>query len=162
MIAHALRARSGLTPGQLHVADLRDVRLGRAFDVVTCLGLTCSYLLQDGDLHAGCATFAAHARRGTLIVLNTLVEEIPDTRPATGNVELSSGFARVTVWYEWEAGSRTSTLHRLWSLPDGSRARHAGPVGRALPSGRDTRRPGAFPVALRVLAFRAAVGPGRG
>src|SRR6266849_4331800 len=55
-----------------HVGDMRTVRLGRTFDVVTCLGNALSYLLADADLEKGIATFEAHARPRSLLILDLL------------------------------------------------------------------------------------------
>jgi hypothetical protein len=54
------------------VGDMRTVRLGRTFDLVTCLGNTLSYALTDQDLADVVSTFAAHAHSGTLIVADPL------------------------------------------------------------------------------------------
>jgi SAM-dependent methyltransferase len=64
-IAYARSVRAGIT---FHVRDMRTVRLGRTFDVVTCLGNTLSCALTDRDLTDTVRTFAAHAREGTLLV----------------------------------------------------------------------------------------------
>ena len=58
----------------LHVVqgDMRAVRLGRTFDLVTSFGNALSYALTDEDLaHTG-ATYAAHAHPGTLLILDVL------------------------------------------------------------------------------------------
>ncbi|HEV8532151.1 MAG TPA: class I SAM-dependent methyltransferase [Methylomirabilota bacterium] len=52
--------------------DMRTVRLGRTFDAVICLGNALSYLLTDEELAQGVATFDAHARPGSLLVLDLL------------------------------------------------------------------------------------------
>jgi SAM-dependent methyltransferase len=68
-IVYARSVRPHLT---LRVGDMREVRLGRAFDVVTCFGNALSYALTDGDLARVAATFAAHARPGTLLMVDAL------------------------------------------------------------------------------------------
>jgi SAM-dependent methyltransferase len=68
-IAHA---RSRGRACVFHVGDMRTVRFGRAFDVVTCLGNALSYLLADADLEKAIATFEAHARPGSLLILDLL------------------------------------------------------------------------------------------
>jgi hypothetical protein len=59
--------RAGIT---FQVADMRTVRLGRTFDVVTCLGNALSYALTDRDLAETVSTFAAHAHPGTLLAVD--------------------------------------------------------------------------------------------
>ncbi|MCI0546998.1 MAG: class I SAM-dependent methyltransferase [Candidatus Rokubacteria bacterium] len=68
-VAYARRVRPGL---EIRRGDMRSVRLGRAFDVVTCLGNALSYALTDGDLAATVDTFAAHAHPGTLLIVDAL------------------------------------------------------------------------------------------
>jgi len=68
-IAYARSVRPRLT---LHVGDMRTVRLGRRFDLITCFGNALSYALTDDDLGRTMDTFAAHARAGTLLVLDVL------------------------------------------------------------------------------------------
>ena len=68
-IAYARSVRPGIA---FQVGDMRTVRLGRTFDLVTCLGNALSYALTDHDLTDTISTFAAHARSGTLLVVDPL------------------------------------------------------------------------------------------
>jgi SAM-dependent methyltransferase len=68
-IAYAKSVRPRLT---FHGADMRTVRLGRTFDVITCLGNALSYALTDQDLADTVRTFASHAHPGTLLALDVL------------------------------------------------------------------------------------------
>jgi SAM-dependent methyltransferase len=69
VIVYAQSARRGIT---FDVGDMRTVRLGRVFDLVTCLGNALSYALSDDDLKDTMSTFAAHAHPGTLLVADPL------------------------------------------------------------------------------------------
>ena len=62
------------TRPHLHVfqGDMRTVRLGRVFDVVTSFGNALSYALTDADLAHTMATYAAHAHSGTLLIVDVL------------------------------------------------------------------------------------------
>src|SRR5262245_41304095 len=62
------------TRPRLHVVqgDMRTVRLGRVFDVVTSLGNALSYALTDADLADTMSTYAAHAHAGTLLIVDVL------------------------------------------------------------------------------------------
>jgi SAM-dependent methyltransferase len=53
----------------LQVGDMRSVRLGRSFDCITCIGSVIMYALTNADLRLTLDTFAAHAHRGTLLIL---------------------------------------------------------------------------------------------
>ena len=68
-VAYARSVRPGIA---FCVGDMRTVRLGRTFDMVTCLGNALSYALTDRDLAATMTTFAAHAHGGTLLVADPL------------------------------------------------------------------------------------------
>lgn len=68
-VAHARLVRP-----ELHViqGDMRAVRLGRTFDLVTSFGNALSYALTDEDLARTADTYAAHAHPGTLLVVDVL------------------------------------------------------------------------------------------
>src|SRR5262249_50629541 len=68
-VAHARSVRPGLHVVQ---GDMREGRLGRTFDLVTSFGNALSYALTDADLARTVATYAAHAHRGALLVLDVL------------------------------------------------------------------------------------------
>jgi len=68
-IEYARSVRPHLT---LAVGDMRSVRLGRTFDLVTCFGNALSYALTDADLAAVADTFAAHCRGGGLLMVDAL------------------------------------------------------------------------------------------
>ena len=68
-VAYARSRRPHIT---FAVGDMRSVRLGRRFDVLTSLGNAISYALTDDDLAATVTTFAAHAAPGALLVLDAL------------------------------------------------------------------------------------------
>jgi SAM-dependent methyltransferase len=68
-IAYARSARPCIT---FRVGDMRTVRLGRTFDLVTCVGNALSYALSDDELMDTMHTFAAHAHRGALLVVDPL------------------------------------------------------------------------------------------
>jgi SAM-dependent methyltransferase len=70
--SNILYARSRRSSCVFQVGDMRTVRLRRSFDVVMCLGNALSYLLTDEDLARGVATFAVHARPGSLLILDLL------------------------------------------------------------------------------------------
>jgi SAM-dependent methyltransferase len=52
--------------------DMRSVRLGRVFDLITSFGNALSYALTDGDLARTAETYAAHAHAGTLLIVDAL------------------------------------------------------------------------------------------
>jgi SAM-dependent methyltransferase len=110
MIAYARSVRPQL---HLQVGDMRDVRLGRTFDVVTCLGSVLMYALTNRDLDRALATFRAHAHRDTLLVL--------DVNNAGGF--LQGGFFRLRYEEEVPVGdvcwtaryvNRFDVRHQVW------------------------------------------------
>ena len=68
-IAYARAVRPSVT---FQVGDMRTIRLGRTFDLVTCVGNVLSYALTDRELTDTVSTFATHAHRGTLLVVDAL------------------------------------------------------------------------------------------
>jgi len=67
MIAYAKRVRPNL---HLEVGDMRSVRLGRTFDAVLSLGSALMYAIEEKDIEATLATFAAHCHVGSLLILD--------------------------------------------------------------------------------------------
>jgi SAM-dependent methyltransferase len=63
-------ARSRRPHLRLAVGDMRDVRLGRTFDAVLCMGSALTYALTGEDVARALDTLAAHAHPGTLLVLD--------------------------------------------------------------------------------------------
>jgi len=67
MIAFAHQKRPHLN---LQVGDMRTLRLGRTFDVILHLGSALMYALSDDDVDATLETLAAHAHKGTLLIID--------------------------------------------------------------------------------------------
>jgi SAM-dependent methyltransferase len=68
-VAHVRATRPGLHVVQ---GDMRTVRLGRTFDLVTSLGNALSYALTDIELAATAATYAVHTRADGLLIVDAL------------------------------------------------------------------------------------------
>lgn len=115
MVAYARKIRPQL---DVRVGDMRDFRLGRTVDVITCLGNSLAYIHEDEDLAAVFATFAAHAHPGTLLVISTLTEPVL-AAPRTHLVETTDLRGEVTISYGWDEATRINTMRRVWRLEDG-------------------------------------------
>jgi SAM-dependent methyltransferase len=118
MVAHAHEVRPHL---DIRTGDMRDFRLGRTVDVITCLGNSLAYVHEDDDLAAVFATFAAHAQPGTLLVISTLTEPVL-IEPRTHWVETADLRGEVTISYAWDEAERVNTMRRVWRLEDGTRS----------------------------------------
>ncbi|WP_219420673.1 class I SAM-dependent methyltransferase, partial [Pseudonocardia nigra] len=70
LVEYARNSHPGCT---FLAADIRNLRLNAAFDLILCLGNTLSYLHTDAELAATIATFAAHAASGSLVAISTLL-----------------------------------------------------------------------------------------
>jgi SAM-dependent methyltransferase len=124
MIAYARQARPHL---DLRVGDMRDFRLGHPVDAITCLGNALAYLHSNTELGAAFATFAAHARPGTVLVLTTAVAVTGSAvtglaAPQPFPVSTTDVHAEVTVSYEWQLRTQIETMHRHWMFDDGRQA----------------------------------------
>jgi SAM-dependent methyltransferase len=118
LIDYARQHRSGV---DFHVGDFTKVRLGRAFDVVLCVGNSLSYVHDTRALDAAFATFAAHARRDSLLVLHTLLAPIADRAPAVPQrVEVGGLRATYTDQGEWHPLTHLLTTRRTWQHDDGT------------------------------------------
>ncbi|OLT06090.1 hypothetical protein BJF90_18005 [Pseudonocardia sp. CNS-004] len=77
LVAWAERTHPGL---RLAVGDLRTVRLGDTFDLVTSVGNSLSYLHTEIELAAAFDTIRAHSHPGTLLTIATLTAPAQRTR----------------------------------------------------------------------------------
>lgn len=120
-IDYARRHRPG---SDYHVADMRHLRLGRTFDVITCLGWVMANLHTIDDLNQAMAAFAAHAHPGTLLILH-LPNMIgrPDGRHFPHRFEVDTPHFKATAEATYTADHRHHLLtrRRTWTirgLPD--------------------------------------------
>jgi SAM-dependent methyltransferase len=152
LLAHGRTVHPGL---DLRVGDLRTVRLGRTFDLITCLGNVLAYLHTDTEIAAAAATFAAHAHPGTVLAVHTLTTPPPaQATPKTACVQTATVRATVTTCAaEWDPARMIHTTRRTWEFADQAphrrRGTSAAPVdggthssgrGRAFPNASRTRR----------------------
>ena len=120
MVDHARRTRPWL---DIRTGDMRTIRLGKRVDAVTCLGNSLAYVHHNDEIGQVFATFAAHARPGSVLVLCSPVSPITRTDPTTAAIETPHGPARVTISYTWDLRTQINTMHRHWELPSGDQAR---------------------------------------
>ncbi|TDC19211.1 class I SAM-dependent methyltransferase, partial [Kribbella albertanoniae] len=111
------RRRHGV---DLRCGDLRSVRLGRRFDLVTCLGNSLSYLRTDEDLRAAAETLRVHVADQGLVVISTLTTPRIESVKQTVRVETDFVAANVEVMSAWDAVRRLQVTHRTWRHDDGT------------------------------------------
>lgn len=117
LVAYAGIVRRDLN---IRVGDMRKVRLGHTFDLITCLGNSLSYLHTDAELDAAAATFAAHAHLGTVLIINTLTAPPPTGEVMHSTCQIDDAEVRVAVEGAWDPVSKLHTTHRRWAFPDGT------------------------------------------
>lgn len=117
MVEYARAARGDL---DIRIGDMRSFRLGHKVDIITCLGNTLSYLHQNTDLDQAFKTFAEHARRGTVLILHTPIAPVQTDQPRSGRVDTADLHADVLIRYDWNLRSQINTMHRHWTLDDGT------------------------------------------
>lgn len=118
MIAYAQQVRAAV---DLREGDMRTVRLGQSFDIITCLGSALAYLPDNADLTAAFETFAAHAHPGTLLVICTQLAPIqPDGDHPALQVDAGGLQATRTTSFEWDLATQINTMHRCWHMDNGS------------------------------------------
>jgi SAM-dependent methyltransferase len=115
----------GEYPGiEFAVGDLRDVRVGRTFDVITALGWVIENVHTRGDISCAMDTLAAHARPGTLLLFDTH-NPIGDLHAQGSRSEFSidrGGLrARATATFDVDRRRQILTRRRTWELDDGCR-----------------------------------------
>ncbi|MFK0101630.1 class I SAM-dependent methyltransferase [Streptomyces sp. NPDC091040] len=119
MVDYAHQARPEL---DIRVGDMRTARLQQRTDVMTCMGNSLAYVHDNSEITQVFATFAAHAQRGSLLILCSPVAPITTTEPMTATVDTPSGPATVTIHHEWDLRTQINTMHRHWALPSGDKA----------------------------------------
>ncbi len=117
-ITYARSERGVIT---FQVGDMRTVRLGRTFDLVTCLGNVLSYALTDDDLTDTVSTFAAHAHAGTLLVVDPLnarayLEGAGFEERVEGRVNAPGFNATSVSLHELDRQARVLTRTRTWHI----------------------------------------------
>jgi SAM-dependent methyltransferase len=100
----------------LRVGDMRDLRLGARFDLITCLGNSLAYLHTDRDLAAAAATLSEHANPGALLVVSTLTSPPPATASLC---RVEAVGATVTINSRWHPDIRLSVTYRQWEFDHG-------------------------------------------
>src|SRR5215813_1371873 len=117
-IAYARSVRPGLS---LRVGDMRTIRLGRTFDVITCFGNALSYALSDEDLAQVAATFAAHAHAGTLLMVDALnarayLEGVGVAERVEGTLATAALPATSVFTHTVDRARRVLTRTRVWRI----------------------------------------------
>lgn len=111
---------------------MRDFRLGHPVDAIICLGNALAYLHSNAELRAAFATFVAHARSDTVLILETAVAvttsaitglAAPVAPPRPFRVDTADLHAEVTVHYEWQLRAQIEIMHRNWVFDDRVEAR---------------------------------------
>lgn len=112
-------ARATYPHRRFAVGDITSYRSPRLFDVILSLGNTLAYLHTSAQLNAACATFAANAAPGGLVVVNTLLTP-PAAIHSQQDVSMpGDGQSTVTIDSAWDAERQVTTTTRTWVLPDG-------------------------------------------
>lgn len=111
-------ARATYPHGHFAVGDITRYRSQRPFDVVLSLGNTLAYLHTEEQLNDACATFAANAAPGALVVVHTLVSP-PTTSHSRQDVSVPGGQATVTIDSTWDTEREFAITTRTWALPNG-------------------------------------------
>lgn len=117
MIEHARGRRPEL---DFRVGDMRTLRCGRTFEAITCLGIAIANLHASADIALACATFAAHASSGTLLVLealNALGPPLGGGLPRHFVVDAPGLHATANAVYEDDRRRQLLTRRRAWTLP---------------------------------------------
>jgi SAM-dependent methyltransferase len=111
------------TQPRAHIAqgDMRTLRLGRTFDLVTSFGNALSYALTDGDLAETAKTYAAHAHRGTLLIVDALnarsyLDGGGFRERIEGKVETPEFQATSVSTHVLDRAARILTRTRLWYI----------------------------------------------
>jgi SAM-dependent methyltransferase len=121
MIAHA---RAHYPDNEFYVADLRNFRINKTFDMVTCLGSCLNYMLTNADLTAALISIREHCHPGSLVIiepLNTSSFVGSNVPPSEFHIADSNTVAKAT--YAWDQSNQIMRREREWTTDD-----HAVPI----------------------------------
>jgi SAM-dependent methyltransferase len=118
-VAYARTVRPELLIRQ---GDMRAIRLGRTFDVVSCFGNALSYALTDADLKRTGETFGAHAHAGTLLIVDALnarcyLDGNGFQERIEGTVDTPEFKATSVSIHSLDRASRLLRRTRIWRIP---------------------------------------------
>ncbi|GGX40958.1 class I SAM-dependent methyltransferase [Streptomyces chryseus] len=117
MIAYARAQRPDI---DFQVGDMRKVRLGTTFDVITCVGWALCNLHTPEDIDLAMATFAAHARPGTLLFLhlpNAIGNDDGHGMRHRFEIDTPSFRATAEATYRFDRRRQLLTREAVWSIP---------------------------------------------
>lgn len=119
MIAYARRMRPHL---HLEIGDMRKIRLGRKFDAILCLGSVLMYAITQDEIEATLSTFAAHARKGSLLILdmNNSVGYLPggSFKESIEYAITTSNFtAKAVATFSFDRRAQLLIRKRIWDIP---------------------------------------------
>jgi SAM-dependent methyltransferase len=105
------------------VGDIRSLRYGRTFDIVTCLGWVIENVHSDHDIAQAMETLAVHSTPGSLLILDAH-NPIGDLMAAGSRKEFSFDVGGQTAYaraeFEVDRRNQVLTRTRQWTLPDGT------------------------------------------
>jgi SAM-dependent methyltransferase len=115
-------ARTRVPGVPLHRADMRELDLGRRFDVVTCLFSAIGFVGGPAGLRAAAAALARHVAAGGLLLVEPWItpeEWVPNRPHVLARDEPNLALARVTL--SGLRGERVSTteMHYVVATPAG-------------------------------------------
>lgn len=109
-------AEQRLSGVPLHVADMRNLDLGRRFDVVTCLFSSIGYITEPAELRSTIARLAAHVASGGVLILDGWVrpDEWSDTYQGGPDVASDEEMTVVRLSFSRRIGNVTELdMHHL-------------------------------------------------
>jgi SAM-dependent methyltransferase len=117
-VAYARAVRPGLHVVQ---GDMRTVRLGRTFELVTSFGNALSYALTDADLARTAATYAVHAAPGALLAVDALnarayLEGDGFRERIEGHVQAPGFTATSVATHTLDRAARRLARRRVWHI----------------------------------------------
>lgn len=121
MIFYAKEQRPHLN---LHVGDMRTVRLNRQFDAILCMGSTFTYALSETDIQETLETFRHHSHRGTLLILDihnaaSLLGSDEIKEKIEFNVDYQDLHARIISAHSIDRRNQFLIRERTWHFADG-------------------------------------------
>jgi SAM-dependent methyltransferase len=109
----------------LRVGDMRSIRLQRTFEAITSFGYVLANTRTNRDIDKVMATYAAHSRPGTLLVVEVIDPLRTDKLPRGYAIDIPDLRAEAIAEYTFHPAQQLLERERIWRRAKGPVRDHA-------------------------------------
>lgn len=116
MIDYARQRRPGI---DFRLGDMRTLRLERTFEAITCLGYALANIHANRDIDKVMATYAAHSRPGTVLILEMIDPLRTGQLPRSFTIDIPDLRADAIAEYRHHPAQQLLERQRTWRRAQG-------------------------------------------